>query len=79
MEAITVREGIVSDTGVIKNEGAIEGIGTYVGGIVGSYNIKSIYRSCQKCINTGDVTASKGIQVGGLFGYVSITSKHGRI
>ncbi len=28
----------------------------------------------KKCINTGDVTASKGIQVGGLFGYVSITS-----
>lgn len=59
------KEGIVSDTGVIKNEGAIEGIGTYVGGIVGSYNIKA---------STGDVTASKGIQVGGLFGYVSITS-----
>ena len=68
------KEGIVSDTGVIKNEGAIEGIGTYVGGIVGSYNIKASTGAVKKCINTGDVTASKGIQVGGLFGYVSITS-----
>lgn len=68
------KEGIVSDTGVIKNEGAIEGIGTYVGGIVGSYNIAASTGAVQKCINTGDVTASKGIQVGGLFGYVSITS-----
>ena len=67
-------EGIVSDTGVIKNEGAIEGIGTYVGGIVGSYNIKASTGAVKKCINTGDVTASKGIQVGGLFGYVRITS-----
>ena len=67
-------EGIVSDTGVIKNEGAIEGIDTYVGGIVGSYNIAASTGAVQKCINTGDVTASKGIQVGGLFGYVSITS-----
>ena len=64
----------MSDTGVIKNEGAIEGIGTYVGGIVGSYNIKASTGAVKKCINTGDVTASKGIQVGGLFGYVSITS-----
>ena len=68
------KEGIVSDTGVIRNEGAIEGIGTYVGGIVGSYNIKASTGAVKKCINTGDVTASKGIQVGGLFGYVSITS-----
>ena len=68
------KEGIVSDTGVIKNEGAIEGIGTYVGGIVGSYNIAASTGAVKKCINTGDVTASKGIQVGGLFGYVSITS-----
>lgn len=68
------KEGIVSDTGVIKNEGAIEGIGTYVGGIVGSYNIKASTGAVKKCINTEDVTASKGIQVGGLFGYVSITS-----
>ena len=68
------KEGIVSDTGVIKNEGAIEGLGTYVGGIVGSYNIKASTGAVKKCINTGDVTASKGIQVGGLFGYVSITS-----
>lgn len=68
------KEGIVSDIGVIKNEGAIEGIGTYVGGIVGSYNIKASTGAVKKCINTGDVTASKGIQVGGLFGYVSITS-----
>lgn len=64
----------MSDTGVIKNEGAIEGIGTYVGGIVGSYNIAASTGAVKKCINTGDVTASKGIQVGGLFGYVSITS-----
>lgn len=68
------KEGIVSDTGVIKNEGAIEGIGTYVGGIVGSYGIAASTGAVKKCINTGDVTASKGIQVGGLFGYVSITS-----
>lgn len=68
------KEGIVSDTGVIKNEGAIEGIGTYVGGIVGSYGISASTGAVKKCINTGDVTASKGIQVGGLFGYVSITS-----
>ena len=68
------KEGIVSDTGVIKNEGAIEGIGTYVGGIVGSYNITASTGAVKKCINTGDVTASNGIQVGGLFGYVSITS-----
>ena len=74
------KEGIVSDTGVIKNEGAIEGIegiGTYVGcvgGIVGSYNIKASTGAVKKCINTGDVTASKGQQVGGLFGYVNITS-----
>ena len=68
------KEGIVSDTGVIKNEGAIEGIGTCVGGIVGSYNIAASTGAVKKCINTGDVTASKGIQVGGLFGYVSITS-----
>ena len=64
----------MSDTGVIKNEGAIEGIGTYVGGIVGSYGISASTGAVKKCINTGDVTASKGIQVGGLFGYVSITS-----
>ena len=68
------KEGIVSDTGVIKNEGVIEGIGTYVGGIVGSYGIAASTGAVKKCINTGDVTASKGIQVGGLFGYVSITS-----
>ena len=68
------KEGIVSDTGVIKNEGAIEGIGTYVGGIVGSYGIAASTGAVKKCINTGDVTASKGIQVGGLFGYVRITS-----
>lgn len=68
------KEGIVSDTGVIKNEGAIEGIGTCVGGIVGSYNIAASTGAVKKCINTGDVTASKGIQVGGLFGYVSMTS-----
>ncbi|MEE0037172.1 MAG: leucine-rich repeat protein [Lachnospiraceae bacterium] len=68
------KEGIVSDTGVIKNEGAVEGIDTYVGGIVGSYNIAASTGAVQKCINTGDVTASKGKQVGGLFGYVSITS-----
>lgn len=68
------KEGIVSDTGVIKNEGAIEGIGPYVGGIVGSYNIAASTGAVKKCINTGDVTASKGIQVGGLFGYVRITS-----
>lgn len=68
------KEGIVSDTGVIKNEGAIEGIGTYVGGIVGSYGIAASTGAVKKCINIGDVTASKGIQVGGLFGYVSITS-----
>lgn len=68
------KEGIVSDTGVIKNEGAIKGIGTYVGGIVGSYNITASTGAVKKCINTGDVTASNGIQVGGLFGYVSITS-----
>lgn len=68
------KEGIVSDTGVIKNEGAIEGIDTYVGGIVGSYNIAASTGAVKKCINTGDVTASKCIQVGGLFGYVRITS-----
>lgn len=68
------KEGIVSDTGVIKNEGAIEGIDTYVGGIVGSYNIAASTGTVKKCINTGDVTASNGKQVGGLFGYVSITS-----
>ena len=68
------KEGIVSDTGVIKNEGAVEGIDTYVGGIVGSYNIAASTGAVQKCINTGDVTASNGKQVGGLFGYVSITS-----
>ncbi len=68
------KEGIVSDTGVIKNEGVIEGIGTYVGGIVGSYGIAASTGAVKKCINTGDVTASKGIQVGGLFGYVRITS-----
>ena len=68
------KEGIVSDTGVIKNEGAVEGIDTNVGGIVGSYCISASTGAVQKCINTGDVTASNGKQVGGLFGYVSITS-----
>lgn len=68
------KEGIVSDTGVIKNEGAIEGIGTYIGGIVGSYGIAASTGAVKKCINTGDVTASNGQQVGGLFGYVNITS-----
>ena len=53
------KEGIVSDTGVIKNEGVIEGIGTYVGGIVGSYGIAASTGAVKKCINSGDVTASK--------------------
>lgn len=50
----------MSDTGVIKNEGAIEGIDTYVGGIVGSYGIAASTGTVKKCINTGDVTASNG-------------------
>ena len=58
------KEGIVSDTGVIKNEGAVKGINTYVGGIVGSYRIAASTGAVQKCINTGDLTHTKRIQVG---------------
>lgn len=68
------KEGIVSDTGVIKNEGAVKGINTYVGGIVGSYNIKASTGVVQKCINTGDVAAKNATSVGGLFGSANITS-----
>ena len=68
------KEGIVSDTGVIKNEGAIEGVNTYVGGIAGYYRVSASTGVVQKCINTGDVAAKNATSVGGLFGSANITS-----
>lgn len=64
---------LIAVGGEIRNESNVTGA-SEVGGIVGSYNIAASTGAVKKCINTGDVTASKGIQVGGLFGYVSITS-----
>ena len=68
------KEGIVSDTGVIKNEGAVEGVNTYVGGIAGYYRVSASTGVVQKCINTGDVAAKNATSVGGLFGSANITS-----
>lgn len=64
---------LIAVGGEIRNESNVTGASA-VGGIVGSYGIAASTGAVKKCINTGDVTASKGIQVGGLFGYVSITS-----
>lgn len=64
---------LIAVGGEIRNESNVTGA-SEVGGIVGSYNIAASTGAVKKCINTGDVTASKGIQVGGLFGYVRITS-----
>ena len=73
------KEGIVSDTGVIKNEGAIEGIGTYVGGIVGSLQYQSIYRSCQKMYQYRRCHSLKGYTGRWIIRICKHNKQHGRI